>query len=372
MDSSYTNPYGAQPSIPSGGQDPNAWPPVSDPSASPAQPQYAAPAEPVAIEPAQPQYGAPVEPAQPQYTAPEPYQPAAYQQPQYSQFGDSYANEQGDIVLSTSATTKKLTPKRILILAGVALAVVLLFAIVILSIAGKNKAASEAKAADRNEKLAVLENLYKDYNSFLSYYGKIGYKPTETMADEINDFSKLFIMKRANISMLEGASLNLEEDFEQVASTDFSALGSTINEDANAIIAEIKPDLGNMKININTLRAFYDAFILPVQDDLDESTATSYCSFSVTDVPGLTLDGFDVENAIANYNLAYCAVNDAIYYGTFNGYFDSSYVSNAKESLVKALLNTSDQSGTLEKLKNLLNNLGSEAVKEETEDGSEE
>ena len=315
MDSSYTNPYGAQPSTPNGGQEKNAWPPVSDPV----------------------------------------------------QFGGSYSNAHGDIVLTSSQPGGKLGLKRILILAGIGLAVVTLFILAIVAITSSNRAASEAQAADRKEKLTVLENLYEDYNSFLESYGEIGYMPVEDMARELDDTSKLFVVKKATLVMLEIMRDVLEGDFESVANTDFSILGATINDDANQVVADIKPSLENMKTNIATLRAFYDAFIVPVQDDLDEDSATRPCMFEVTasDMGDLTIDSFNIEEAITNYNQAYCAVNDELYYGTFSGKFDSSYVRNAKESLIKVLLSASDQSDIVEDLKNILISVDSDRVEDD-------
>ncbi|MCR5832678.1 MAG: hypothetical protein K6G36_01890 [Candidatus Saccharibacteria bacterium] len=318
MDSSYTNPYGAQPSTPNGGQENNAWPPVSDPI----------------------------------------------------QFGGSYSNAHGDIVLTSSQPGGKLGLKRILILAGIGLAVVTLFILAIVAITSSNRAASEAQAADRKEKLTVLENFYEDYSDLLEYYSEIGYEPVEDMAYELEDTNKLFIVKKATLIMLEIMSDALEDDFEKVADTDFNILGATINDDANQVVANIKPGLENIKTNITTLRAFYDAFITPVQESLNEDTATKPCTFEVTasDMDGLTVDGFDVDEAISNYNQAYCALNDELYYGTFSGKFDSSYIRNAKESLIKVLLNTVSQAVNLDDLEQILFSVDSDKVKVDYED----
>lgn len=302
---SYTNPYGSQPSIPNGGQ----------------------------------------------------YQPTNY-------------SPQGDIILTPTEPKGKLDLKRILILAGIGLAVVGLFIAAIFTITNNNRAATEAQTANREEKLTILEDLYEDYGGFLNYYGEIGYRPTEVMARELNDTNKLFVTKKATLIMLEIMRDVLEEDFVRVADADFSILGTTVGADVNQIIAEIKPGFDNMKNNIATLRAFYDAFIVPVQDDLDEETATMPCSFRVTmsDIDGLTLDGFAVEEAVENYNQAYCDINNGLYYETFTGKFDSSYVHDAKEALIEALLNTNDQSSMLNDLEQILVSVGSKKVVAEEEE----
>lgn len=353
MDSSYTNPYGAQPSIPDGGQENNAWPPVSDPSISAAQQQ-------AGYEQAgyvQPSYEQPTYEQQTSYT------------PQSGFYDNSYSNAQGDIVIAPSKPAGNLGLKRILILAGAGLAVVVLFVAALMSISSGNQAATEAANTERNEKLAVIENLYIDYESFLEDYKKIGVAPSETMQQELDDTNKFFVLKSNTLLALEIMVGVLEEDFSRVDETDFSVLGGTVGNEIKMITTDIKNGFGNMKTNISVLGTFYDAFVTPIEEGLDEETATSQCSFSVTaeDMADLEIDGFDVEDAISKYNQAYCALNDAYYYETFNGKFDSPYIRSAKEALIKALLNTSEQTGNLKNLGKLLTGLGSEKAKAETD-----
>lgn len=285
------------------------------------------------------------------YTNPYGSQPSI---PNGGQFQPTNYPPQGDIIL-TPSQPRKFDLKRILILVGIGLAVLTLFIVVIVVISGNNRTASEAKAADRAEKVAMVEKLYKDYSDFLKYYKEIGYIPSETMAGEIDDTSKLFVVKKSTLSWLEIDKYAVEKDIEDILASDFSVVGDENIKDIGELINDIKNGLENMDVNIQTLSAFYDTFIVPVEK-LDEETASGSCDLVVYEIDGLT--GFDIESAIFDYNQAYCSVNDALYYGSFDGTFSSFYVANAKESLINTLLNVDVQDGLLDRLSIILENIG--------------
>ena len=347
MDSSYTNPYGTQPSIPDGGQENNAWPPVSDPSISAAQQQAGY----KQAEYVQPSYEQPTYEQQTNYT------------PQSGFYDNSHSNAQGDIVIAPSKPAGNLGLKRILILAGAGLAVVVLFVAALMSISSGNQAATEAANTERNEKLAVIEKLYGDYRNFLDSYKAIGSTPAETMQRVLDDTSLFFVMDDITLSMAEIMSEKLEKDFEAVNATDFSLLGDTINTKISQVINNIKTGLEGAKTNLITLRSFYDVFVAPM-NELVNTDVTALCSFSVTtsEISDLVVDSFDMDNAVDKYNQAYCAISDELYYDNFNGVFDSPYVRNAKEALMNTLLNTSDHYTNLEQLKQILVDSGSEKL----------
>lgn len=332
MDSSYTNPYGAQPSIPSGGQDPNAWPPVSDPSASPAQPQYAAPAEPVAIEPAQPQYATPVEPAQPQYTAPEPYQPAAYQQPQYSaysapvnQYGDSYIDTRGDIILAPSQSPKKLDPKRILILAGVGLVVVVLLIVVVANIFSRGGAIANTEAKDfleRNQEcIATLEDddiwAASGSSRTVSYLSSSKFSETKQCVEQLssekeqianlgswsgsNFTSSEFETLKQNLGSfisMEEKKLTVYEDFSyayNMGSINFVQKYLTVADDSNE-----SEEALDLRLAAERLKAYFEA-----KDSIVSEAENNYCNVNLTydkdDACAVYSDNFkNTENEFAN------------------------------------------------------------------------
>lgn len=292
---SYTNPYGSQPSIPNGGQ----------------------------------------------------YQPTNYP-------------PQGDIIL-TPSQPRKFDLKRILILVGIGLAVLTLFIVVIVVISGNNRTASEAKAADRAEKIAAVEGAYDTYEELIESYKTIGYIPSENISQITEDTGKFFVVRSNIIDKLEILENMLEKDLEKLSELDFSAINGSINERISQVISEIKPSLENIKANVVTLKAFYDAFVVPIQNDLDEETAVSYCRFSLSieDLPDSIINSIGIENAVEKYNQAYCAVNDELYYGIFDGSFDSPYIVEAKEALIDGLLIVGDQSDFIEELKQILIDLGS-------------
>ena len=181
----------------------------------------------------------------------------SYNNPLGGQMSPTAYPPQGDIILTPTPGNKQLNWKRLLILIGGALVVLILFIVVITSINNSNKAKSEAAANDRAEKLALLENFYSDYNDFLSYYREIGYTPSETLADEVNDASKLFIVKRVTLEMLSAKLNALEEDIDSVANTDFDALSSSINPEIKQILSDIEVNFGDIKLNVTILKSFY-------------------------------------------------------------------------------------------------------------------
>ncbi len=288
----------------------------------------------------------------------------SYTNPLGGQFQPTdYSANQGDIIL-TPSQPRKLDLKRILTLVGIGLAVLALFVVVIMVISNNNRTASEAKAADREEKVVALEDLYNEYGRLLTSYATIGNNPVENMADELEDTSKFFVIKKATLAELKVLRDGISNSLTEISNTDLSILGDAYSNEAYQIVQEIRSGLENINNNISTLSAFYDAFVLPIYD-LDADTAARNCSFSVTidDMDELTVDGFLIEDAIEGYNRAYCVVNDEIYYDIFSGYFDSPYIYSAKESLIKTLLINNSQSDTLEKFRQLLGDIGSENIK---------
>lgn len=297
------------------------------------------------------------------YTNPYGSQPSV---PNGGQLTPTNYSPQGDIILTPS--TKKLDLKRILILAGFGLAVVVLFVVVAMNMVNKNRTESEVETANRKQTLNVIENFYQDYKTLLENYAEIGYNPSEDMANELDNTSKLFIAKKMTVMAISVSCEAIESEFEAIAATDFSNLGDGIDKRVKKLASEIEADFENIKINANILESFYDTFILPVQEDLDADTATYPCEFSVSSIPGLIVDGFAANAAIRDYTAAYCSVNDDIYYGTFSGRFDSPYVRDAKKSLIDILLNVNDQSEYLRKFGILLKDAGSELIIDDFEE----
>ncbi len=367
MDSSYTNPYGAQPSIPDGGQETNTWPPVSD-AAQQAYGQYgdAQPADyqqPAAegiygdqTYAAQPQdfsqYGM-AAPVTEQYTA-----PVAPATPTYSGFQD-------DIILDTSAPVRKLDLKRILILAGAALAVVVLFAVVIIAINNKNEADARFTAQKQVATDAIVE-LGTDYNQLLENYKVVGYIPATTLSNELENDSRFFLLRRKDVLSIYNDSKTVQYDIEELDATDFSMLSDDVRASLNNAVSTIRTSLETIVMNATTLRAFYDVFVNAIEE-LDEDNADFICPMRNTDVPDLTIDGAEVDDAIAKHEQAYCSVNDEVYGGTFDGNFDSIPVRDAKEALIGLLLNLNDQKTVIDEYNQVLAMIGADLIVTETE-----
>lgn len=335
MDSSYTNPYGAQPSIPDGGQETNTWPPVSD-----------------AAQQAYGQYGM-AAPVADQYAA-----PAAPMAPTYSGFQD-------DIILDTSAPARKLDLKRILILAGAALAVVVLFAVAIISINNKNEVETKL-AAQKQATTRPIVRLGNHYSKVLKEYEVIGYTPAETLSNEIENTSRFFLLNSKDVLTIDRHSKVIQDDIDELEATDLSMLSEDVRTSLDDVVSKIRISLGTITMNTTTLRAFYDTFATAVER-LNEKNAGFICQMRNTVIPDLTIDGAEVDDAIVKHEQAYCSVNDEVYSGTFDGDFDSIPVRDAKEALIGLLLNLNDQKSVIDEYNQVLAMIGADLIVTETE-----